>query len=210
MRRRVEGRRWCRATTSHAPHGGLRGCPARLRGVRSAFLACLLLRDGSGRVGWLLAGARSGRGAGLGWCLIEHCLATRTVARSGPRGPARPLPHRVGRRAHERLRRGGRRAPARARDRQAGGVTPRPPSIAMASSPRTAKRTGMPIEVEREGRATRRRWGSAASGPKPGPAAASASHDRRVSRGCERIDRSRLRVGVRFLLRCSPTLRPGC
>ena len=68
-------------------------------------------------------GARNGRDAGVGWCLIERRLGTPTVARSGPRGPARPLPHRVGRRAHERLHAGGRRAPARARDRQAGGVT---------------------------------------------------------------------------------------
>ena len=35
------------------------------------------------------------------------------------------------------------------RDRQADGVTPGPPSIATTSSPRTAKTTGGPIEVER-------------------------------------------------------------
>jgi hypothetical protein len=102
------------------------------------------------------------------------------------------------------------RSSSRARPPSGLGDAQAPLSIVTASSSRTVTTTSGPVEVERQGRASRRRWGSAASGPKPGPAAAGASHDRRVNPGCERTDRSRLTMGVRFLLRCSPTLRPGC
>jgi integrase len=46
-----------------------------------------------------------------------------------------------------------------------------------------------------------------ANGPKPGSRCGGRSHDRSVTRRCERTDRSRLDAGARFLLRRSPALR---
>jgi hypothetical protein len=152
--------------------------------------------------GWFVRQPR--RDAGVGWCLIDRRLGTPAVARSGPRGPARPLPHRVGRRAHERLHAGGRRAPARARDRQAGGVT----AARRCRSQRLEPAYGHDDEWADQGRAsTGAQRAGIGDGPltvrSPGPAAV--GQDRTLIR--ERTDRSRLGVGVRFLLRRPPTLR---
>ena len=78
----------------------------------------------------------------------------REVVREDPR----PLSHRVGRRAHERVYAGGRRAPTRARERQAGGVT----TGRRCRAQRLRARVGhddRPIVVELGGCATRSRWG---------------------------------------------------
>jgi hypothetical protein len=87
-----------------------------------------------------------------------------------------------------------------------GGDAARAPlSIATASKPRTVTPTGGPIEVERRRVRTAQALGMGCQGSEAGSRGSGSgpgSH-----RGCERIDRSRLGVGVRFLLRCSPTLR---
>jgi hypothetical protein len=99
------------------------------------------------------------------------CIDTNDVDEIvGPRGSARPLSRRVGRRAHERVHAGGRRGSgSRPRPPSGRGDARAPLSIATAFSPRTAKTTGGPIEGERQGCGTRRHWGWAAKGPKPGP-----------------------------------------
>jgi hypothetical protein len=196
-------RRAARPST-RTPCAGRRCASPSLSGTRAELARTLAFRDGCGHPERLPARARNGRDAGVGWCLIDRRLGTPAVARSGPRGPARPLPHRVGRRAHERLHAGGRRAPARARDRQAGGVT----AARCCRSQRLEPAYGHDDEWADQGRAsTGAQRAGIGDGPltvrSPGPAAV--GQDRTLIR--ERTDRSRLGVGVRFLLRRPPTLR---